>query len=550
MKQGFFVLALVVVFSAPLIACGATPPPQVIVVTATPEPATPTSAATAATSTETTATESTASGVGAAGVGAPPPATPATDLPKPAATDGRIAFMGPYGQNLQVFVINADGSGLTLVTDEDTTGSAFPSLSPDGTRVAFVSSRDGNAEIYVKDLTANTVVRITDAPGMDNQPFFSPDGSHIAFISDRAGSIDIWVTDVDGENEKALTTREGDEILGSWSPDGKSLLVVTQTPSAQNIWRLDVASGELTQLTEREGIDAAPSYSPDGTRIAFYSNRGGNTLDIFTMAPDGSDVVQLTNGPEDNLFPVYSPDGAWIVYSAARGQTLTPVAIPATGGAPVLLNPDIEGLATSWKAAPEPLADTGFTQGPQQRNVKVSDGVLASAPSKGDPNAPVTIIEFSDYQCPFCKRFVDETLPELEPYIENGQVRFVWVDFPLEIHPQAPAAARAARCAAEQDGQEAYWKMHDAIFASQSQWGGQEQPFSIFGELGTEVGLDGDRLVACLESGRYRQEVDAGLQEGLRLQISGTPTFFINGTRLVGAQPFEVFKSLIEEALP
>lgn len=547
MKQRFLFLVPAVVLSLLLAACGATPTPQVIVVTATPEPATPTSAA-AATSAE--AVQPTAASGAEIDVNAPPPATPAADLPKPAPTDGRIAFMGPYGQNLQIFLMNPDGSGLTLVTGDDPTGSAFPSLSPDGTKVAFVSSRDGNPEIYVEDLKAETVTRITDAPGLDNQPLFSPDGSQIAFISDRAGSIDIWLADADGENQKALTTREEDELLGSWSPDGRSLLIVTQTPSAQNIWSLDVASGELTQLTEREGIDAAPAYSPDGSRIAFYSNRGGERLNIFTMAPDGSDVVQLTNGPEDNLFPVYGPNGKWIVYGASQGQKLTLAAIPANGGAPVVLNAKVEGLPTSWKTAAEPLAETGFTQGPQQRDVKVSDEVLATAPSKGDPNAPVTIIEFSDYQCPFCKRFADTTLPQLEPYIEKGQVRFVWVDFPLGNHPQAPAASRAARCATEQGGDEAYWKMHDVLFASQSEWAGQEQPFPIFGRLGTEAGLDGDTLVACLESGRYRAEVDAGFEEGQRLQVSGTPTFFINGTRLVGAQPFEAFEPLIEVALP
>ncbi|HBY92659.1 MAG: thioredoxin domain-containing protein [Ardenticatenaceae bacterium] len=549
MKQRSFFLVLAGVLSLLLAACGATPTPQVIVVTATPEPATPTSEA-AATPGEALADQAGAPSGSETNVNAPAPATPAADLPKPAASEGRIAFMGPYGQNLQIFLINADGSGLTLVTENDPTGSAFPNLSPDGTKVAFVSSRDGNPEIYVQNLGTKSVTRITDAPGMDNQPLFSPDGSKIAFISDRAGSIDIWVGDADGKNQKALTTRDGDELLGGWSPDGKRLLIVTQSPTAQNIWTVDGASGELAQLTDREGIDAAPVYSPDGGRIAFYSNRGGKTLNIFTMAPDGSDVVQLTNGPEDNLFPVYSPDGKWLVYSTARGQTLTLVAMPAGGGAPVFLNPDIEGLPTSWKAATEPLAETGFTQGPQQRNIKVSDEVLASAPSKGDPNAPVTIIEFSDYQCPFCKRFVDETLPEMKPYIEKGQVRFVWVDFPLDIHPQAPAAARAARCASEQGDEEAYWKMHDALFAGQSEWAGQEQPFPVFGDLARQAGLDGDKLVACLESGRYRAEVDAGLKEGADLQISGTPTFFVNGTRLVGAQPFEAFKPLIEEALP
>lgn len=457
--------------------------------------------------------------------------------------------MGPYGQNLQVFVINADGTGLTLVTGDDPGGTAFPSLSPDGSKVAFVSSRDGNPEIYVKDLETQEQIRLTDDPGIDNQPQFSPDGSKIAFVSNRSGSLDIWIMDADGGNQRALTTREGDELMGAWSPDGETLLIVEQAAQVQNIWKLAVATGELTQLTDNQGIDAGPTFSPDGKRIAFYSNRAGGRLNIFTMAVDGSDVKQLTNGPDDSLFPVYSPDGKWIVYSVVRGQVPSVATIAATGGTPVLLSSEIEGLPTSWRLVDKPLPETGFTQGPQQRNVEVSEEVLATAYSKGDPDAPVTIIEFSDYQCPFCKQFADTTLPEIERYIENGQVRLVFVDFPLQIHPQAPAAARAARCAADQGQSEAYWNMHDVLFASQRDWSGVQEPYQIFSSLATEIGLDGEELLACLESGRFEDEVNAGLREGIRLQVSGTPTFFINGTRLVGAQPFEAFQPLIEEQI-
>lgn len=164
---------------------------------------------------------------------------------------------------------------------------------------------------------------------------------------------------------------------------------------------------------------------------------------------------------------------------------------------------------------------------------------------RGDSNAPVTIVEFSDYQCSFCQRHFLQTWPRLKAeYVDTGKVRYVFKDFPLtSIHPQAPKAHEATRCAGEQD---VYWEMHDRLFASQSQWGNKANHVEIFKGYAAELELDQTAFDACLENGRWAEAVDTDTNEGIRLSVRGTPTFFINGQALVGAQPFKVFRQAIE----
>ena len=170
------------------------------------------------------------------------------------------------------------------------------------------------------------------------------------------------------------------------------------------------------------------------------------------------------------------------------------------------------------------------------------------AGAMGDPDAPVTIIEYTDYQCPFCQRHSQETMPQLvTEMIETGRVYYVLKDFPLDqLHPDARAAAVAARCAGEQG---AYWEMHDAIFTAQSRWAGQGAT-QVLSEIAAEVGLDVGRYNECVGSGKYDDAVQANLEEGAALGVQGTPAFFINGFPVSGAQPFELFEygvSLAEE---
>jgi protein-disulfide isomerase len=177
---------------------------------------------------------------------------------------------------------------------------------------------------------------------------------------------------------------------------------------------------------------------------------------------------------------------------------------------------------------------------------------LNDEPAKGSPDAPITIIEYSDYQCPFCLRHFQETMPQLQEYIEAGQVQYLFKDFPLtSIHPQAPKAHEAARCARELAGDEMYWTMHDLLFANQAAWSQPPVPqhIPVLKELAAQAGLPQAEFDECLDSGRYTDAVNGEVEEGIRLGVRGTPTFFVNGQLLAGAQPFTVFQQALEQLL-
>lgn len=179
---------------------------------------------------------------------------------------------------------------------------------------------------------------------------------------------------------------------------------------------------------------------------------------------------------------------------------------------------------------------------------------IAASPFRGDENAKLTLIEFSDYQCPFCARFFKETLPGLEKeYISTGKIKYVIRDFPLEaIHRDAFKAHEAANCAGEQGR---YWEMHDRFFENQNRLAASE--LSKHAEV---IGLNPSEFEGCLEGGKYAAQIRKDIEEGRSAGVNGTPTFFLglqdseNGnlkvlSKIAGAQPYSLFKEAIERAL-
>jgi len=167
-------------------------------------------------------------------------------------------------------------------------------------------------------------------------------------------------------------------------------------------------------------------------------------------------------------------------------------------------------------------------------------------PAIGDKNAPVVIYEFSDYQCPFCKRAFDQTYPEIQKLVNEGKVRYVLKDYPLPFHEQAPAASIAANCAGKQDK---YWEMHDKLFQTQDAWFGNKGAVDVFKGYATTLGLDEKNFASCVADPKMAQEVQDDLAEGSAAGVSGTPSFYINGQQLVGAQPWSAFKQIIDAEL-
>ena len=176
-------------------------------------------------------------------------------------------------------------------------------------------------------------------------------------------------------------------------------------------------------------------------------------------------------------------------------------------------------------------------------------------PMIGNPNAPITMIEFSDFQCPFCKRFHSDTLPLIQTnYIDTGKVNFVYRDFPIQsTHPNALPAALAAECS---DDQKKFWPYHDKIFQNQGQWKDLElnQAVTLFKQYASELKLNEDEFGTCLDSNKYLDEINNDYQDGQKYGIEGTPGFFIGNdklgyTKVSGAKPYQSFQTVLDEAL-
>jgi protein-disulfide isomerase len=179
--------------------------------------------------------------------------------------------------------------------------------------------------------------------------------------------------------------------------------------------------------------------------------------------------------------------------------------------------------------------------GNTQQNSQASlDPATKDDPSLGPADAPVVIVEFSDYQCPYCQLWHTQVLSLLlDEY--GDQIRFIYRDFPLGGHPEAQPAAEAANCAGDQS---AYWEFQDAIFAGQYGYGR-----SAYEQVADDLGLNLEKFSDCLDSNRHSAEVLEDYNDGLRLGVQSTPTFFINDRQLIGAQPYETFKQYIDAEL-
>jgi protein-disulfide isomerase len=177
--------------------------------------------------------------------------------------------------------------------------------------------------------------------------------------------------------------------------------------------------------------------------------------------------------------------------------------------------------------------ETGTEQ--TKAGVESQDIDIENEPFKGDENAKITIIEFSGYSCPFCARFALETLPKI---MNNFSVKVVFKDFP--VHGEV-TAHEAANCALEQGK---YWEYHDMLFERQKEWVNNASKLYDYARI---LGLDVEEFDACVSSGKYRDEVMADKEEGVKLGVTGTPTFFINGRKVVGALPYEEFERILKE---
>jgi protein-disulfide isomerase len=171
---------------------------------------------------------------------------------------------------------------------------------------------------------------------------------------------------------------------------------------------------------------------------------------------------------------------------------------------------------------------------PPRQNV-----AAANSPSKGSTSAPIELVEFSDFQCPFCLRATPTVTQVLNTY--GDRIHFVYRHYPLPNHPNARPAAEAAACAAEQGK---FWQYHDALFANPSKLGNADLK-----QHAADLGLDTAKFDSCVDTHKTKTVVDTDTQAGEEAGVNGTPAFFINGRMISGAQPFDVFKKIIDDEL-
>lgn len=207
-----------------------------------------------------------------------------------------------------------------------------------------------------------------------------------------------------------------------------------------------------------------------------------------------------------------------------------------------LLMPVLAGCQESPREQDEsPAPAAGADAAPGQDTIDLSE----LGYERGSPDAAITVIEFSDFGCPYCARFALDTYPALHrEFVETGRVRWQYVPFVMGMFTNGAEAARAAECAGEQDE---FWAMHHHLFERQSQWKATDDPEATFTGFAASLGLDAGRFGSCYTEDRRGDRTQAANLAADRLGIRGTPTFLVNGYFVQGAPPLEQFRAALED---
>jgi Tol biopolymer transport system component len=263
----------------------------------------------------------------------------------------KLAFASDRDGNYEIYVMNADGSGQTRLTDNPH-ADIEPAWSPDGTKLSFVSARDGIHEIYVMNPDGSGQTRLTNNAADDVNPAWSPDGTKIAFASNRhGGAHEIYVMNADGSGPIRLTNNTSFDLRPAWSPDGTKLAFQSEPEGGGEIYVMNADGSAQTNLTNNSAFDAYPAWQPipapapaTNGKLAFGSDRDGN-FEIYVMNPDGSGQSRLTSNPARDAEPTWSPNGTKLAFRSDRDGNDEIYVMNADGSAQVNLtnSPGVDG---------------------------------------------------------------------------------------------------------------------------------------------------------------------------------------------------------------
>ncbi len=231
-------------------------------------------------------------------------------------SSGRIAFVSDRAGNLEIYLMDTDGTNLLRLT-EHPAADRSPAWSPDGQQLAFVSERDGNAEIYLMQADGTAQRNLTNHPEADQSPAWSPDGQRIAFAATRAGNTDIYVMNSDGTGLLRLTDNPAGDFAPAWSSDGRQIAFFSLRDGNEEIYVMASDGTAQRRLTDNPAVDGTPVWSPDDQQILFDTTRDGN-FEIYAMNADGTNQRNLTRAPGDDHMPVWSADGQSVVFWSTR----------------------------------------------------------------------------------------------------------------------------------------------------------------------------------------------------------------------------------------
>lgn len=235
----------------------------------------------------------------------------------PTNANGKIAFASSRTGNSDIFVMNADGSNQTNITNNPSVTNYEPAWSPNGNKFVFSIFSGNNSDIYTMNADGTNKTRLTTDTSSDNHPSWSPDGTKVVFWSFRTGNGDIFIMNADGTNQTRLTTSSANDYIPSFSPDGSKIIFESTRDGDFEIYTMNSDGSNQTRITNTPGDDRLAKFSPDGTKIVFRSLRTGNA-EIFLMNTDGSNQVNLSNNSAFDSSPIWSPDGTKIAFNTNR----------------------------------------------------------------------------------------------------------------------------------------------------------------------------------------------------------------------------------------